>query len=68
MRSSANNASLRSDLRHPSSGRAGAKASDLAVAVANQIAEVMMDVAGPLFWAALVLGFITGAFGTDLFR
>lgn len=36
---------------------------DLAVAVAHQVAQVVMDVAGPLFWAALVVGFVTDALG-----
>jgi hypothetical protein len=27
-----------------------------------------MDIAGPLFWATLVLGFIKGALWIDLFR
>jgi hypothetical protein len=36
---------------------------DLAVAIAHQIAQAMMDVAGPLFWAVLVVGFAAAALG-----
>ena len=36
---------------------------DLAVALAHQVAQTVMDVAGPLFWAVLVTGFVAGALG-----
>jgi hypothetical protein len=39
---------------------------DPAVAVTYGIAEAVMDVAGPLFWAVLVLAFVTGPLGIDL--
>jgi hypothetical protein len=35
----------------------------MAVAMAHQGAQAMMDVAGPLFWAVLVVGFVAGALG-----
>jgi hypothetical protein len=41
---------------------------DLAVGLAHLIANVVMSIAGPLFWVALALGFMTDVLGTDLFR
>ena len=41
---------------------------DPALAIAYCIAEVVMDVAGPLFWAVLLLAFITGALGIGSFH
>jgi hypothetical protein len=41
---------------------------DRAVGVAHLIADAMMSIAGPLFWAALALGFMTDVLGIDLFR
>jgi hypothetical protein len=38
------------------------------LAIVYCIAELVMNVAGPLFWAALVLAFITGVLGVDLFH
>ena len=45
-----------------------AAADDLAVGIAHLIADAMMGIAGPLFWAALALGFMTDVLGIDLFR
>jgi hypothetical protein len=36
---------------------------DPAVVIAHEIAQAVMDVAGPLFWAALIVGFAAGALG-----
>jgi hypothetical protein len=41
---------------------------DSGLAFAPQIAGAVMDIAGPLFWAALVIVFLTGAPGIGLFR
>jgi hypothetical protein len=41
---------------------------DLAVGIAHLIAGAVMNIAGPLFWAAIVLGFIADVLGLDLFR
>jgi hypothetical protein len=38
------------------------------LAMTYRLAEAVMDVAGPLFWAVLVLGFIKGSLGIDVFR
>lgn len=60
---------FRRDPRHLRSGSGSRKTDDDPVfAIAYQIAEAVMDIAGPLFWAVLVLAFMTGALGIDLFR
>jgi hypothetical protein len=41
---------------------------DLAVGIAHLIAGVVMSIAGPLFWAAIVLGVMADVLGIDLFR
>jgi hypothetical protein len=41
---------------------------DLAVWVAHLIAEAVMNVAGPLFWAVLIVGFMAAEFRINLFR
>jgi hypothetical protein len=41
---------------------------DPVLAMTYRLAEAVMDVAGPLFWAVLVLGFIKGSLGIDVFR
>jgi hypothetical protein len=41
---------------------------DPGLEIAYQIAAAVMDIAGPLFWAALVLAYITGALGINLFH
>ena len=38
---------------------------DPVLAMTYRIAEAVMDVAGPLFWAVLVLGFIKGPLGIE---
>jgi hypothetical protein len=40
---------------------------DPAVAVADLLAGIVMNVAGPLFWAALAVGCITDVVRTGLF-
>jgi hypothetical protein len=60
---------VRWDLRPPRSdpGSPGTD-DDPGLAIAYHVAGAVMDIAGPLFWAALVLAFATGALGIDLFR
>jgi hypothetical protein len=60
---------IRRDLQHRRSG-AGLPITDddPVLAVVYPIAEVVMEIAGPLFWATLVLGFMKGPLGIDLFR
>jgi len=41
---------------------------DLAVGVTQLLADAMMSIAGPLFWAALALGLITDMLGPDVLR
>ncbi len=41
---------------------------DLAVGVAHLIAGQLMNLAGPLFWAVLVVGLISAVLGIDLLR
>jgi hypothetical protein len=55
--------------RHPEphqSGFIANNASELAVTIAHQIAEAVMVVAGPLFWALLAAGYLTAALGHHL--
>jgi hypothetical protein len=56
------------DLQHCHFRRGAAKTPDPAVAVAHHIAEAVMEVAGPLFWAALVLGFGISVLGSNFYR
>jgi hypothetical protein len=42
--------------------------SDLAVGIAYLIAGAVMNVAGPLFWGAIVLGLMADLLGIHLFR
>jgi hypothetical protein len=62
MRASAVEPYLRGRLRHPRYDGAP-ETWDLAAAIAHQVAQAVMDVAGPLFWAVLVVGFVAGALG-----
>jgi hypothetical protein len=39
---------------------------DPVLAITYRMAEAIMDIAGPLFWAVLVLAFMTSALGIDL--
>jgi hypothetical protein len=41
---------------------------DPAVETAHRIADALANIAGPLFWAALVLGLMIDVVGTDWFR
>jgi len=56
-------AHLQGRLWQPRYDRAAPETRDLAVAIAHQGAQAVMDVAGPLFWAVLVVGFVAGALG-----
>jgi hypothetical protein len=40
---------------------------DPVLAITYEIAGMVMDIAGPLFWAALVLAFVVGPLGIHLF-
>jgi hypothetical protein len=51
------------DFRRSHFRRGAAERSDPAVVVAQRIAEAIMEIAGPLFWAALVVGFVTTSSG-----
>jgi hypothetical protein len=55
------------DLQHSHFEWRAATPRDPAVAVAHQIAEAVMEVAGPLFWGALLLAFVTSLLGPDFF-
>jgi hypothetical protein len=65
---SAARSGFRRDLRHRrnSPGTPQSDRSDLDLAY--EIAEVMMDVLGPFFWATLVLAFVVGPLGIAPFR
>jgi hypothetical protein len=41
---------------------------DPVYAIVYRVAEAVMEIAGPLFWAVLVVAFMTGPLGIDLFR
>ncbi len=47
---------LRWDLPDPAADWAAPASDDPAVGVAHLVAQMVMDIAGPLFWAALALG------------
>jgi hypothetical protein len=57
-----------SDPGSPNSYSTPGAQDDWRLAMTYCIAQAIMDIAGPLFWAALVLAFVTGALGIDLFR
>jgi hypothetical protein len=56
------------DLPDTPSAPSWATTDDFAVGVAHLIADIAMSIAGPLFWAALVLGFVADVLGGDLSR
>jgi hypothetical protein len=57
------------DLRLPRSDPGSPQTrDDPGLEMAYQVAGAVMDIAGPLFWAALLLAFTTGALGIDLFH
>ena len=68
MRSEAGEPDFSWDLRQSHFRRGAAERSDPAVAVAQRIAETVMEIAGPLFWAALVVGFVTDVLGVSFLR
>jgi len=59
MRSDAGEPDFGWDYRQSHFRRGAAGRSDPAVVVAQRIAGAFMEIAGPLFWAALVVGFVT---------
>jgi hypothetical protein len=56
------------DLPNSTSDPTGTTTDGLAVGIAHLIADVSMSIAGPLFWAALALGFAGDVLGIELFR
>jgi hypothetical protein len=56
------------DFRQSHLRRGAAERSDPAVVVAQRIAEAIMEIAGPLFWAALVVGFVTDVLGVSFLQ
>lgn len=56
------------DFRQSHFRRGAAERSDPAVVVAQRIAGAFMELAGPLFWAALVVGFVTDVLGVSFLR
>ncbi len=49
---------FRWDLPDPAADRAAPASDDPAVGVAHLVAQIVMDIAGPVFWGALALGLI----------
>jgi hypothetical protein len=68
MQSGAGEPGVSWDLRHSHFQRATTDRPDPAVAVIQRIAEAFMEIAGPLFWAALVVGFVTDLLGVGFLR
>jgi hypothetical protein len=58
---------LRWDLPDNPAGLSGMTTDDLAVGIAHLIAGAVMNIAGPLFWAVIVLGLMADVLGIDLF-
>jgi hypothetical protein len=48
--------------------REAAERPDPSVTATHWIAETIIETAGPLFWAALVVGFVTDLFGVGILR
>jgi hypothetical protein len=46
---------LRWDVPDPAADRAAVTNDDLAVGIAHLVAQIVMDVAGPVFWGGLAL-------------
>ncbi|HUC72642.1 MAG TPA: hypothetical protein VMS01_15745 [Stellaceae bacterium] len=63
MQSGAARQPFNDDVRHSHFERDAAERADIAVAVAHLTARAVMAVAGPLFWTALVVGFVAGVRG-----
>jgi hypothetical protein len=68
MRSSTAEPYLRWDLRDTPPDPAETATNNLAVGIAHLIAGAVMNIAGSLFWAAIVLGVMADMLGADLFR
>jgi len=68
MRSDAGEPDFSWDHRQSDFRRDAAERSDPAVAIAQRIAETIMETAGPLFWAALVVGFVTDVLEMGFFQ
>jgi hypothetical protein len=56
------------DRQHSHVRRGAAERPDLAVAVVQRIAEAILETAGPMFWAALVVGLVTEILGISFIR
>ena len=56
------------DLRHYHFQRGAAERTDAAVAIVQRIAGAIMETAGPIFWAALLVGFVTEFLGIGFLR
>jgi hypothetical protein len=59
---------LRRNTRLPRSDPGAPEIGSPGLDLVYTIAEAVMDVAGPLFWAILALAFITGPLGISLFH
>ena len=68
MRSDASEPDFGWDFRQSHFRRGAAERSDPAVVVAQRIAVAVMEIAGPLFWAALVVGLVTDVLGVSFLR
>jgi hypothetical protein len=68
MRSDAGGPDFSWDLQPSNFQRGATEWSDPAVAVVQRVAETIMETAGPLFWAVLVVGFVTDVLGVSFLR
>jgi hypothetical protein len=65
---SAAQSGFRRDLRHRRNSPGPPQSDSPGLDLAYEIAEVVMDVLGPFFWATLVLAFAVGPLGIAPFR
>ncbi len=68
MRSGLAEADLRRGIADARSGPEAEATADLAVGAAHLIAGAVMNLAGPLFWAVLIMGFVVAEFGSGSLR
>jgi hypothetical protein len=68
MRSEAAGSRFSDDVRHSRFEWDAAETPDLAVAMTHQIAQAVMEIVGPLFWVALVVGFVAAECGLSFGR
>ena len=68
MRGSTAEPHLRWDLPDNPADPSETTTDDRAVGIAHIIAGAVMNIAGPLFWAAIILGLMADVLGIDLFR